>query len=66
MTAPIATPLASHITSKGMEQSNDTMIGVDVNFYLRNSNSFRHASSKMNFTSFSNNLHKVCAILKKS
>lgn len=65
-TAYSATPLASHITSNNIDQFKDTIIGVEIYFSFRHSNNFRHASPNINFTFFSNNLHKWLAILEMS
>ena len=59
-------PLASHITSNGSTQFRRMITYVDICFSLKILKAFRQASSKVNFTSLSNNLHMRCATLQKS
>ena len=61
-TAPIAKSLASHIISNSLFESGITMMGAITNLDLISPNAALYNSSKSNFASFSNSLHKSLEI----
>lgn len=57
-------PLASHITSKGMDQFGAMMIRADIKSSLRQLKDLIHSPSNSNFTSFSRCLNKGVSNLR--
>ena len=65
-TTPIAKSEASHIISKGLDQSGDEMIGAEISSNFSFSHALRYLSSKMKGTSLVKKFVRGLAILLKS
>lgn len=64
--ASITKLLVSHINLKGKDQSGDTLMGVETNFFFKNSKACMHSTENLNGVSLIKILQRGLVMREKS